>query len=503
MNDECSKWTELSDRQALEGALSREDAEFLTAHVTSCAACASEQQVFAQLRTCLDGSPRESRGAQNGARHVLSLTPARRPRRLDTKGRWFVAAGALVLASIAGWGALSTTQENEPPQELAKSPTHAQDFAHLLLVSGEVTMGGHEPTAGASLREEEAIATAEGRACLMHGSATTCLEAQSRGRILAARAGAARVELTQGTLVCRQASTKAGDAFEVKTKWGTLIGMGAEFVTAYTGEGLSVEVTTGRLRVEPKVGNELVLEGKHHVHLDASGVSQRDLRATDDERFLEMQMWDQLSLSPVTLSSQPPGSTVRIDGIIRGVTPFSMMIARGTHHLSLEQNGFKRAERLLEVKGAERVVTEIELSRLPDEKKAQSARSSAPSELLEKAQNQRKNGQYADAARTYQALLSAYPSSREASATRLSLGELQLSKLGAPGAALDSFRRYLKSGGALRQEASYGEIRALRALGRDAEARQIAQRFVSIYPESGQAVSLKQWLGASSSPALK
>jgi tetratricopeptide (TPR) repeat protein len=113
---------------------------------------------------------------------------------------------------------------------------------------------------------------------------------------------------------------------------------------------------------------------------------------------------------------------------------------------------------------------------------------------LARAQTSRKQGQYLEAARNYQMILSRFPSSSEAAATRLSLGDLQLSQLGAPEAALNSFRQYLTAGGALRQEASYGEIRALRALGRSEEARSLARKFSASYPQSGQAVSLRRWL---------
>lgn len=505
MNDECNRWAEISDRQAVEGELSIQDTEFLTIHVASCSACAAEQRVFEQLRACLDESKNEMCGELISERPVfaLSRTPGAR-RRLDSKGLLLVPVAAAV-ALVAWSGVFSTGQGEEQPIEAAVGPAEVKSFAQILLVSGEVTMEGSQPSAGASLAEADTIVTAEGRACITHGAATTCLESHSRGRILEARAGAQRVELAEGTLVCRQASATPQEEFEVKTKWGTLVGLGARFVTAYTSDGVSIALSGGRLLIVPNVGPELVVEGRRAVRLDSSGVSREDVRAegVGDGRFGEMEMWDHVSLTPVALSSEPTGATVRIDGVVRGSTPLSMMTARGSHRLSVEHEGFSTVERVLEVKGAERVIEEIELTPSTSERKAQAVVTSVPSELLAEAQKLRKQGRYADAARTYQALLSRHPSSREAAATRLSLAELQLSQLGAPAVALGSFRQYLKSGGALRQEASYGEIRALRALGREVEARHLAQKFVSTYPDSGQAVSLGRWLRTSSSPSLE
>jgi hypothetical protein len=76
----------------------------------------------------------------------------------------------------------------------------------------------------------------------------------------------------------------------------------------------------------------------------------------------------------------------------------------------------------------------------------------------------------------------------------VSLGELQLSQLGDANAALRSFEAYLRGGGTLRQEASYGRIRALRRLGKLAEARAAAAAFMSTYPHSAQAATLRKEL---------
>ena len=71
------------------------------------------------------------------------------------------------------------------------------------------------------------------------------------------------------------------------------------------------------------------------------------------------------------------------------------------------------------------------------------------------------------------------------------MGQLRLAKGDAKG-ALRAFRRYLSGGaGALSEDAAYGEIRALRALGRTGEASKATKAFRSRYPESPYGAKLR------------
>jgi hypothetical protein len=74
------------------------------------------------------------------------------------------------------------------------------------------------------------------------------------------------------------------------------------------------------------------------------------------------------------------------------------------------------------------------------------------------------------------------------------LGDIQLANLGDASGALRSFDAYLARGGELTQEAKYGRIRALRALGRSAEERKAIEEFVAAYPRSVQASTLQSRL---------
>jgi outer membrane protein assembly factor BamD (BamD/ComL family) len=111
-------------------------------------------------------------------------------------------------------------------------------------------------------------------------------------------------------------------------------------------------------------------------------------------------------------------------------------------------------------------------------------------QMLSAARGLRAQGRLGEAAQAYRALQSAHPRSAEARASQVSLGDLDLS-LGNPSSALRSFEAYLAGGGALAQEARYGRIRALQALGRKAQERAATEEFLRLYPDSVQARALR------------
>jgi hypothetical protein len=129
---------------------------------------------------------------------------------------------------------------------------------------------------------------------------------------------------------------------------------------------------------------------------------------------------------------------------------------------------------------------------------ASAPRPSAPgpsaAALLAQAQQARSAREYGKAIRVYRRLVRRYPASGEARLAQVSLAQLQLAQ-GNAGAALGGFDAYLRSGGALSQEAHYGKIQALRTLGRRAEEHAEIRRFLARYPRSLHAAALKRRLG--------
>lgn len=112
------------------------------------------------------------------------------------------------------------------------------------------------------------------------------------------------------------------------------------------------------------------------------------------------------------------------------------------------------------------------------------------STLLGRARAQRRDGDTRGAMKTYAELVRRHPRSPAAQTARMSLAQLQLDR-GAAKDALRLFRAYKKRGGPLAEDAAYGEIRALRKLGRNAEAKRAAGAFVRRYPDSPYGAKLK------------
>jgi hypothetical protein len=88
------------------------------------------------------------------------------------------------------------------------------------------------------------------------------------------------------------------------------------------------------------------------------------------------------------------------------------------------------------------------------------------------------------AAAAYESLIEQHPASAEARAASVSLGRVQLSR-GKPKQALVAFDRYLEGGsGTLAEEAHWGRIQALHALGRARDRDAATAAFASKFPGS-------------------
>ncbi|MCH9680797.1 MAG: tetratricopeptide repeat protein, partial [Deltaproteobacteria bacterium] len=117
-----------------------------------------------------------------------------------------------------------------------------------------------------------------------------------------------------------------------------------------------------------------------------------------------------------------------------------------------------------------------------------------PSVRLARARARRAQGDLRGAAKIYEALIATSPRSAPARAATVSLGQLYL-ELGQPKRALGAFERYLGRGskGPLTEDAAYGRLRALRALGRTKSLKRHADRFLAEHPKSAYASRVQRW----------
>lgn len=122
------------------------------------------------------------------------------------------------------------------------------------------------------------------------------------------------------------------------------------------------------------------------------------------------------------------------------------------------------------------------------------------SELLKLANTARRNGDHTKAKEGYERLSREYPRSREDLIGRVSLGKLELNKLGDAKAALKNFDAYLdaRPDGNLAEEALHGRAQALRRLGRGADERATWTELLRRFPDSVHATKAQQRLGKGS-----
>ncbi|WP_437576200.1 tetratricopeptide repeat protein [Sorangium sp. So ce887] len=118
-------------------------------------------------------------------------------------------------------------------------------------------------------------------------------------------------------------------------------------------------------------------------------------------------------------------------------------------------------------------------------------RAEGPQALLLRAQARLGEGKNAEASAAYRALLAQHPSSPEARAALVSLGQLALHQ-GKAAEALGHFERYLAGpGGPLAAEARVGRVNCLRRLGRTADERAAIADFLARHGESVHAPRLR------------
>jgi hypothetical protein len=200
----------------------------------------------------------------------------------------------------------------------------------------------------------------------------------------------------------------------------------------------------------------------------------------------------------VLLKSSPSGAEVTIDSTAMGKTPVSLFVDTSAH-VRLSLPGYVPVSDWIDVTDGRPIERTFTLTALPAPPSDSSARATegrrvavSPSRLLGTAQALRARGDYDACARIYRRLWSEFPGSEEAKVSMISLGELELGGRRRPAAALEAFSSYLRIGGSLEREARFGRIRALRMLGRDAEADAESAAFLRDYPAGVPAAALRR-----------
>lgn len=405
-------------------------------------------------------------------------------------------------------------------EELAPLGATAPELPRLLLATGEVRIDGAPAASGARLGVGARVQTSSGQACLgLERNVVVCLDAFTE-LLLAALGDQQRVELLSGRVAARLNKQPAGKDFGVSTRSGAAIAVGTAFaveiLTGGSKNAAQLRVLEGTVRAETGSSKTLVHQQQQldfaALHLDAL-----DAEASERDRALlaATQLWTQGAENRLVLSTEPANANVLLDNVALGQTPLSVDVQPGRHAIEVRAQGFGDVERTLTFAGAP-ITEHIVLPPAADDARAsergsstaaqpstpvsstaaQSGAAPGPAALLDQARTARQGGRYSDAAASYRELTRRHPGSAEAGAALLSLAELELTQLGNPTQALNLYGQYLQRGGGLAQEAQYGRLRALRALGRDAEEQREIAAFLRKYPDSAYAATLKRRLSS-------
>lgn len=492
----CDRWISLCDQAACGRELSHSDRNWLEQHAKTCPQCSTESSFWARLGSVIDEPnvlneplpPRASPPNHRGAGPLL----------LSRYG-WALGMAAGVALTLSG--ALIVRQKTAPGTE---APKHQP--ARLLSIAGRVHVEGAAAAAGERLSAGQRIRTDSGLACVaIADSITTCLAENSDAELDLANASRLIVRLTRGRLIARLDKQPRGRQFCVETPQAAVTAKGTVFSVSVNPEhGTTINLHEGHVALQSRssVTSAITAPARATIESKIETLALSDEAAAEDQRLLALSALPRNGQRfSLDVSTRPAGAEVGIDGMALGPTPVSAFVASGSR-LSVSLAGYAPVAELLPRETG--VTVERRFDLVPIETKATlptgesrlhpsgAGVAASPSSLLARAQALRAQGKYAECAASYRQLISMFPRSDEARASLVSVGELQLSELGQPTQALQSFNGYLRTGGSLTREARYGKIRALQLLGRYTEHQAAVAEFVRDYPNSVQAATLRQ-----------
>jgi hypothetical protein len=469
MTNPCTRWMALSDREALGEVLEASERAFCAEHVAGCAECTREHALYRELATLIDPAP--------------AVLPARSMRRT-----W---AGALAGLAVAAALLLAVILPDRPTRAWVSEGAALEVNGSLLQAGDELAMG--------------ARAVARGRSCLkVEPGVSACFAAGSSLRAIRLDARERRLELLEGKVLATLEPQPAGGSFGIVTREGSAVAVGTVFSVEVPAHGEVVtRVLHGVVAVTNRAGEERRLGA--HRQMGMSGPTS-ELPALDEQRELALRAVApeaaSASLEAVTPApptpalatpETPPVITKRVQpsptraaaearpALLPAKEPLRMEAARPVENSAREEPAAP----------AEVPATEVSTAAQPPAPEATPAARAelSPRQLLLEARAHTA-GDPSRARELYRQLFASAADSAEAKVALVPYGELLLAD-GQARAALRAFEHYLRLRGPLVEEASYGRIRALRAV-HDTHAEQRAvDAFLREYPASVLAPSLR------------
>jgi hypothetical protein len=405
------------------------------------------------------------------------------------------------------------------PREIAPATPAPLAPGSLLLASGGSP--DDDAFAGRQIAAGDEIAAANGRAVLaLPTGITLMMEHGTALRVERLDSQAVELALDRGQILASVSPGRQGPRLGVATAAGRVVVTGTVFEVAAAAGDVAVRVLRGVVHLERDGLAPRSLEASREAVLGRPGerAIEPGVQALAKQKVRVLDLLAERDGARIEIQSVPSGALVALDGVDLGPTPLSISARAGHRDLDLTLAGHGPVRERLDLPPGAVVERVFEMRPLgstvagdavvaareePLRPKAGSAGPASARDLLRQAQSQRAAKDWPGAARTYQALISRFPVTAEASTAQLSLASIELDHLGQPTGALRNYNAHLAAnpGGALAPEALFGKARALRRLGRAAEETTTLRELLARFPGAINAAQARLRLDELSSTA--
>lgn len=385
---------------------------------------------------------------------ILAATPrvktVRESEVVDGRGTaakrlWIAAA---VIVGLIGAGLLVKEKVFSASKDITIAETESY-FGEVFEENGNIFMDGRLSSLHAPIPVGKSIRTQEGNARLrLPTGIEWWMSGGSTGKIESAGEQKIDVAVLNGENWFRVDPTREGPAFTVKTPLGKIHVTGTIFVVRTTPEDVTVALLKGEVWVTRNSNERNLVKTGYLFHL--SDGTQSPLSDIEEQYFSNQR-------AKLAWGTMPPSGTPKAS-------------SRSFASKSGVRKNMDRTAAMEAWTGNQ------DIQRIHSE-----------------IQSQRRRGNWEKVAALYQQIIQIAPSSEAALVSRVSLGDVYLTRLHRYNDALLHFNRYIRSGKrALLPEAMYGKCLVLKSLGRTTGEQKCLDIFIRKFPDSFQVAGAKE-----------